>query len=96
MGTRGAGGSCPLTHRDTQTRRERMDGQSSLARGLTAAHNLQALRDKGLPGKSRTREIRELIPFNYWADKAALASRALLIHSSEPQRVGSSQRAVSK
>lgn len=73
-----------------------MDGQSSLARGSTAAHNLQGLRDKGLPGKSRTREIRELIPFNYWADKAALASRALLIHGSELQRVGSSQRAVSK
>lgn len=43
---------------------------------------------RGLPGKSRTGEIRELIPFNYWADKAAQASLALLIHRSEPQRVG--------
>lgn len=42
---------------------------------------------RGPPGKSRTRKIKELIPFNYWADKAAEASLALLIYHSEPQRV---------
>lgn len=47
---------------------------------------------RGLPGKSRTRKIRELIPFNYWADKAAQASRALLIHRSVPRRVSLFQR----
>lgn len=51
---------------------------------------------RGLSGKSRTGEIRELIPFNFWADKAAPASPALLIHRSELQRVGSSKRTISK
>lgn len=31
----------------------------------TATHNLQWLQDKGSPGKSQTRKIRELIPSNY-------------------------------
>lgn len=62
----------------------RLDGCSQFSKGCEI---------RGLPGKSRTRAIRELIPFNYWADKAAQASLALLIR---PRRRGlaSSEGAV--
>lgn len=61
------------------------NGHSTLARGSTLLAISEGCEIRGLPRKSRTREIRELIPFNYWADKAAQASPALLIHHGEVQ-----------
>lgn len=73
--------------RDARARREQMDAAPSReTQRLLAISKGWAIR--GPPGKSRSRKIRELIPFNYWADKAAEASLALLIHRGKPQRVG--------